>query len=207
MRFDSLVFDLDGTLWDTTPACAVAWNEVIAALDVDFREITADDVRKVTGRPHDECIRMTFAGVPVEKVEAMIHATAVADNEVIARLGGELYPGVRDGLLALQERYRLFIVSNCQKGYIETFLNLTGLHNTLEDFECFGNTGRPKGENLALVIARNGLQAPLMIGDADGDETAARQCGVPFAFVTYGFGTAKAPDFTFDSFAEFTSQM
>lgn len=201
MDFDAIVFDLDGTLWDTTCACAVAWNEVVAAHGVEFRTITAEDVRKVTGKPHDECIRLTFAGVPEHVVTSMVDATAVADIEAIARLGGTLYEGVVEGLTRLRERYRLFIVSNCQAGYIETFLAFSGLGQLFDDFECFGRSGEPKGKNLAAIVARNGLQRPLMVGDAEGDEIAARQCGIPFAFVTYGFGRATAPDQTHPSFA------
>ena len=95
-----------------------------------------------------------------------------------------------------------FIVSNCQSGYIETFLRLNHLEDFFEDIECWGNTGQPKPQNLRSVIERNNLVAPIMIGDAEGDETAARACGVPFAFVEYGFGTCISPDVRFASFCD-----
>ena len=43
-KHDAIVFDLDGTLWDTCQACAVAWNRVVARHGIPFREITYGDV-------------------------------------------------------------------------------------------------------------------------------------------------------------------
>lgn len=197
---DSIVFDLDGTLWDTCEPCAIAWNNVLASEGIEYRTIVADDVRKVTGKPHEECIRQTFVGFPEEQIIRISEATMTEDNRVIAELGGTLYEGVRDGLPKLQQKYRLFIVSNCQQGYIETFLRLNGFERYFEDIECWGNTGQPKAENLRRVIERNNLQSPVMVGDADGDETAARVCGIPFLFVEYGFGQCVKPDLSFKTF-------
>jgi len=202
MRPDSIVFDLDGTLWDTTPACAVAWNNVLARHAITYREIFPEDVQKVTGRPHEECIRVTFADLPAEQVDLLVAGTAIEDNLEIARMGGELYPGVVEGLHALRERYPLFIVSNCQAGYIENFLALSGLGELFTDFECIGNTGQRKPENLRRVIERNGLRNPVMVGDTTGDEEAARLCGVPFAFVSYGFGSEVRCDMHAGTFTE-----
>lgn len=207
MKFDSIVFDLDGTLWDTTPVVAGAWNTVISRNNISFREITTQDVREVTGMPHDECIRLTFAGTPDDQMQTLIDETATEDNVQIARGGAVLYEGVEEGLRRLRERYRLFIVSNCQSGYVEMFYQLWGFGDLFEDFECFGNTGESKAKNLAAVIRRNGLQRPLMVGDTAGDEAAARACGIPFAFVDYGFGTAHSPDLTHRSFGELVASL
>jgi phosphoglycolate phosphatase len=188
---DSLVFDLDGTLWDTTASCAMAWNLVLARHGIVFRAITAEDVRRVTGRPHDACIRDTFVGLPEDQLRVLIDETAVEDTNMIELHGGSLYPGVADGLVSLARSYPLFIVSNCQAGYIELFLRKSRLAAQFRDVECWGNTGRPKPENLRALIARNALARPWFIGDARSDQAAAEACGVPFVHASYGFGAGE----------------
>ena len=205
MKPDGLVFDLDGTLWDTCDACAIAWNNVLRRLEIDYRPITGEDVRQVTGRPHVDCVRLTFTDLSEEQILAIADATTSEDILVINQLGGNLYPGVVEGLKALKERYRLFIVSNCQSGYIELFLELAELEDLFDDIECWGNTGHPKSENLRRVIERNGLVSPVMVGDTPGDHDSAKACQVPFAYVEYGFKDCESPEWSFSSFGELTS--
>ena len=112
---DSVVFDLDGTLWDTCATCAVAWNQVLGRHGIAFRPITELDVRRVTGRPHEECIRVVFTDVAEDDLLTLIAETQVEDNRLVGELGGSLYPDVAVGLRRLQARYPLFIVSNCQR--------------------------------------------------------------------------------------------
>jgi phosphoglycolate phosphatase len=191
-----------GTLWDTCETCAVAWNDVLVRLGIDYRIMTAADVRAVAGRPHLEGIRRAFPGLDERDVVRVAQATALADNEAIARDGGFVYPGVREHVPELARRLPLMIVSNCQSGYIETFLAWTGLAPHFVDFECWGNTGDTKAENLGSVIARNRVRYPLFIGDTEGDRVAADENGVRFVHVTWGFGEVARCDQRVDRFAE-----
>ena len=207
MPYDSLIFDLDGTLWDTCESCAVAWNAVLAQQGIPFRTIVADDVRRVTGRPHAECIRAVFQGLPEPQVDVLIRETMTADNAAIEELGGLLYPGVDAGLRSLAKRYSLFIVSNCQAGYIDVFLRWSKLGDVFKDTECWGNTGHSKGANTASLIQRNHLRAPLLVGDTECDRQAARECGIPFVYAAYGFGQCAEPDFTIRSFPDLVDRL
>lgn len=204
MRFDSLIFDLDGTLWDTCDTCALAWNTVIERHSIPFRAITGDDVRRVCGRPHEECIRTVFDGLPEEALDLIIAKTMVEDNRMVQELGGTLYEGMREGIAALEKDFKLYIVSNCQSGYIENFLEYSGLQNYFRDSECWGNTQLSKAKNTQAIIDRNNLRAPLFIGDTIGDLMAARDVEIPFAFLTYGFGDVREYDYSFNSFSELT---
>ncbi len=205
VRAGSLIFDLDGTLWDTNATCALAWNRVLQRLGVPWRTLTEADIRPACGRSHREAVASVLQGLGDALLDRISAETALADNQLLAEAGGQLFEGVQSGIPELARRYPLMIVSNCQAGYIEVFRSTSGLDACFRDHECWGNTGKSKAENLAAIMARNHAPAPIFIGDTEGDQQAARENGVPFVHARYGFGTVSGADAVIDSFDQLLS--
>ena len=91
----------------------------------------------------------------------------------------------------LAEKYPLFIVSNCQCGYIEVMIESSGIGPFIRDHLCFGETGTPKSETIRALMDRNDLKDVVYVGDTQGDADACRDAGVPFVFAEYGFGDVR----------------
>ncbi|HBG8137819.1 TPA: HAD family hydrolase, partial [Clostridioides difficile] len=122
--------------------------------------------------------------------------------EYLSENGAKLFDDIENTLKLLSKKYKLFIVSNCQAGYIESFLKAHKLEQYFVDFECPGNTGLHKGENNKLIIERNKLKNPIYIGDTQGDANSAKFAGIPFIYAKYGFGNVDVYDYFIDSFKD-----
>ena len=155
MKTDGIILDIDGTLWDSTPIVAKAWNEVIAQRkDVPVR-LTAKQLTGLFGRTLEVIADMVFPFLEKEDRYTLINACCDREHELLYECDDDiLYPGVADTIRSLSAKVPLFIVSNCQSGYIELFLKKTDLGSFITDFECAGNTGHPKGYNIRLVADR-----------------------------------------------------
>ena len=199
---DGIIFDLDGTLWDCTPAIAEGWNAAISQFDFVDKKLTADDIRNVAGTPHDEIYEMLFPELSQEQRQELQKVSDQLQAEKLKEQGGELYPQLKETLEQLQEKYKLFIVSNCQVGYIDNFLEFHKLQHFFTDHACYGDKNRPKGENIKDVMARNNLKAAVYVGDTKGDYDASQVAEVPFVFAKYGFGEVTADVQSIDAFAD-----
>ena len=98
---------------------------------------------------------------------------------------------MHETLKKLSETHTLCIVSNCDNGYIQAFLKAHNMAQYFTDYECMGSTGKPKADNIALVVEHNHLKAPVYVGDTVWDYNSATQAGVPFIFAAYGFGNVE----------------
>ena len=185
---DSIIFDVDGTLWDSTSVVAESWNEYLREKEGMDITITAKRLMSLFGQLLNDIAKALFPELPEEEQVRIINGCCQAEHEALAIRGAELYPHLEETLKALSDRYPLFIVSNCEAGYIEVFLESTGFGKYFTDHECPGNTGKYKAENILLVKERNHLSSPVYVGDTQGDYESTRKAGYHFIHARYGFG-------------------
>jgi phosphoglycolate phosphatase len=190
-KFDSIIFDLDGTLWDSTANVAIAWQKAEQEVDFINKEFTVDTIRGITGMTYKAIFETLFPDLDEDKREKFKAIAARYEIETLNEKGGELYPQLEFVLGELQAKYKLFIVSNCQNSYIETFLEFSQLGHYFLGHQCYGTKNAPKAENIMDIVNDHQLKAPVYVGDTMGDFTSAQKAGVPFIFAAYGFGNVE----------------
>ena len=201
--FDGLLFDLDGTLWDSVDAICVSWNRALAELAPEYAgTVTRERLLPCMGLLLPDILDRLIPGLEADRAAPLLETLLEIENRYVAGHGGVLYPRVPETLAELAGKYPLFIVSNCQDGYIEAFFQAHGLEKYFTDYENPGRTGLDKAGNIALVVRRHGLKRPLYIGDTQGDYNAAVKAGVPFLHAAYGFGSVDAPVPAVERFAD-----
>ena len=202
MKKKGIIFDMDGTLWDSASGVAKSWTRVVNKEHDKNRVITTQDIQNVMGKTMDRIAAILFPELEEAARLELIDQCGLYENDYLREHGGILYPMLEETLKELSEKYYLYIVSNCQSGYIEAFLEHYGFEHYFEDIECYGNNLLQKGQNIRLVVERNQLTDAIYVGDIQGDYDAALEAGITFVHAAYGFGTIEQETAKIDSLAE-----
>lgn len=193
MKYDGILFDLDGTLWDSTETAAKVWTEEAAAQGVE-KIVTGRELQGLYGLPLEDIAVGVFPDIEREKALSIMEKSVVSQCPVLVEKGGILFDSMEKVIIELSKKYPLFIVSNCRSGYIEAFLEHYGFLKYFTDYECPGRTGLSKADNIKLVMERNNLKNPVYVGDTMGDKKSAAEAGILFIHAAYGFGKADEYD-------------
>jgi phosphoglycolate phosphatase len=200
---DSIIFDMDGTLWDAVDTYAGSWNMAFKERNID-KIIPREELAKMVGWEGKKVLEAIMPDYDEETRQAIYARVNELRRELLPKNGGILYEGVKDGLEQLAGKYKLFIVSNCAVGVIRLFMDWAGINEHIIDEIAYGTNYMPKNHNIKLLIERHNLKNPVYVGDTDGDAEQSRLAGIPFVFVSYGFGETDNHDLRFESFIEFT---
>ena len=192
IKTDGIILDIDGTLWNTTGVVADAWNKAIADCGYDAAQVNAAGLQKEFGKPMNIIADDLWPNLSQEQKKILMKQCCVREQEAIESNTKDItFPAVRDTIKALAKKFNLYIVSNCQAGYIELTMRKNGIEPCVRDHECYGNTGLGKADNLRLLVQRNAIKAPVYVGDTQGDADACREAGVKFVWASYGFGSVQ----------------
>ncbi len=197
---DGIIFDIDGTLWDSTPEVAESWNEALRE-NTDIKMVlTPEILRKEFGKPLKEILEDLFPDEGQGVRDAIAGHLYRYENDRVRKAPCHLYEGMKETVWELSKSYRLFIVSNCQAGYPEAFLENTGLSDCFEAHLCPGDTGMLKADNIRKIVEDYHLEAPVYVGDTAGDALACKEATVPMIYAAYGFGEVEKADAVIESF-------
>lgn len=203
MRLESLIFDIDGTLWDSRALVAEGYNLQLKEEGFSRYCVDAERLRSLFGKVMTAIADELFPDMAAQARYALMARCMERENRYLqeneCRIG---YPGVEETIRALAESHRLFIVSNSQRGYPELCMEKLGLESCFCGHMCFGDTGTGKGRTILALMERYQIRSCAYVGDTQGDLEASREAGIPFIWAAYGFGTPERFDLRIDSPAE-----
>lgn len=188
----AMIFDMDGTLWDSVQNITESWNKVCSQYGHIQVHVTREQLLGLMGKTMDHFARAILPQLPFEEAVQIMDECCADENEYLRQNGGILLGDVAGTFQKLNEQgWDVCIVSNCQAGYIEAFLDYYDLWSYVADLECYGNTKEGKAENLKALIERNAYETYWYLGDTQGDYDACAKANVPFIWASYGFGTVE----------------
>lgn len=205
MKYDSIIFDLDGTLWNTLTACSNGWNDGLKSLGIP-KSITTNDLKRVVGNPWNICAEMLFPNL-IKKHNNLFKTLDDYERKAITTKGGIFYDGMIDGIKILSKNNGLFLISNCQEWYLMEFFKQSKMDKYLQDYDCFGISQKPKSEMINNMLQKYSLQKSVYVGDTAGDQKATELAEIDFIHAAWGYGKVENKYLSVDSFTELTDYL
>ena len=203
MNYESLIFDIDGTLWDSRALVAEGYNIQLEKEGLQHLFMNAEMFKPLFGKVMTEIADALFACIPLPERYALMDRCMDTENRYLFEHADDIgYPCVKETMEALAKNHRLFIVSNSQCGYPELCMEKLGIGHLITGYLCFGDTGTCKGETIKTLMNRHGVENACYIGDTQGDYEAAVTAGIPFVWCAYGFGVPDDYEIKVDSFEQ-----
>ena len=195
-NIDTVVFDYDGTLHDTSKIYIAAFRSAYADLVregyAEERDFSDSDVTKWLGCTASEMWDTFMPQLP-DEVKKMSAGRIRSVMAQLIRAGrSRLYDGVPEALSRLKNGgKRLVIMSNCANAYMEEHRRQFALDRFFCEYFCAEQYNYiPKYDILKIIIEKYGASC-CVVGDRHHDIEAARMNGVRCVGCRYGFGTEE----------------
>lgn len=190
MKFKNILFDLDGTITDSSPGIINSYLHSLSKIG-----LAEDDIDKLK----------SYIGSPLRAYYTERHNLSTADSDIAVKHFREhyaqtgifenaVYPGMAELIDKLQENgFRLYIATSKPLEFAITVLNhfkIKEYFNSIHGSDMSADN-KPKDRLIADAILMNGLSKneSIMIGDRYHDINGAKTNGIASIAVTYGYGS------------------
>ena len=202
-QFDTIIFDLDGTLVDTAPDVREGINGALERMGLP--PLSMDQVKRAIGPGRDEFFRVIFQDVENPDVDTFIaRFREIYWDHCLDRT--RLFPGMHDVLNRLDGQ-TLVVASNKPKVFTEKILKGLGIRDRFEFVMGPEDVAHPKPHPemvvKVLTLAGGKPSKSIIVGDTANDLKAGRGAGVGLCGARYGYGNTEDlermhPDFLID---------
>jgi phosphoglycolate phosphatase len=192
-RVQNIVFDFDGTLFDSYPSIEASAALAVARV---MPGVCLPDLRPVIGPPIAKMFAMLWPDLPAETMAALL-----AEFRAVYDAGGclkaEPYPGVHETLAALRAKgLRLFVLTNKPEKPTRAILAHQKLLGYFEAVHCPDSAHpfarKPEGAEKLTALWCLAPEHTALVGDGADDCESARRCGFHFWHASYGYGSPAA---------------
>ena len=181
-----IIFDLDGTLWNTERLTFEASKE-IAKINEEVKDFKIDTIKQGMGLSYDENVKLYFPYLDYDKGKKYLNQITKKTRELIEINDVDFYDNLNDTIKTLSKNHKLGLVTNNKDSYCELFLKKSNLSNYFTDYIGAGDYQISKAEALRRLADRNGFNNFVYVGDILLDKIATEEAGGIFIHAKYGF--------------------
>ena len=204
MKYESIIFDIDGTLWDSRALIAEGYNIQLRKEGLHHLQTNADVLLRLFGKTMSDIADNLFPEFDPEERYALMDRCIESEDAYLNEHPCDTiaYPDIKTTMEELAKKHRLFIVSNGQKGYPQLAARKLKVDHLVSGYLSYGDTGTEKGETIRILMKDHNITDAVYVGDTQGDYEATVTAGVDFIWADYGFGKPKAYNAMIHSFKE-----
>lgn len=181
-----IIFDLDGTLWETIEATYEAAN-IIVDRHMELKRISKETIIRGMGLNSAENALNYMPYISIE--DGLNYMKEISDetSEIINKKNVKIYNGVVETIEELNKKYKLGIITNNRDKYAETFLNIADLKKYFTDYMGASSYGITKSEAIKKMVSKHKEKENYYVGDIKKDQDASIEAGIKFIHAKYGF--------------------
>ena len=210
----AILFDLDGTLFETAPELAEAVNLMLK--DLEMTELKTNEIKRFIGRGAENLIKQSIE-VSSKKDPTPVFAKAeklFAHHYSLISANSLMYEGVEKSIIDLKAKdFLLGCVTNKPAIYTEALMNHSRLADFMDIIVSGDTTEKKKPDPLPILHALNQLNIEpkdaIMVGDSVVDIEAGFAAGTYIFTVPYGYQFGESiisdkVDYAMSNFSELT---